>query len=166
MKFEVRIEEKVRVVEIESEATGETRFRIDGRAVFADALEINADTYSILLEGHSFEIQLRCTREGLQAICGGQEFPVHVRDPRAWRGTQGTLQAAEGKQQITAPMPGKVVRVLIAAGQTVEAGQGLVVVEAMKMQNEIRAPRAGTIERVFVKENDTVGAGQPLATVV
>jgi biotin carboxyl carrier protein len=59
-----------------------------------------------------------------------------------------------------------VVRVLIAAGQTVEASQGLVVVEAMKMQNEIKAPKAGRIERLFVKENDTVGAGEPLAVIV
>jgi biotin carboxyl carrier protein len=166
MKFDVCIGETVRVVEIEREADGKTRFRIDGGAVFADASEITPDTYSILLEGRSFEVWLRPTREGLLAVCGEQEFPVQVRDPRAWRGAQGPLPAAEGRQQVTAPMPGKVVRVLIAAGQTVEKGQGLVVVEAMKMQNEIRAPKAGAVERVFVKENDTVGAGEPLATIV
>ena len=166
MKYEVRIGETARIVEIESEPTGETRFRIDCRTVVADASEIAPGTYSILLDGHSFEIQMRRTRQGLRAICGGQEFPVSVRDPRAWRGAQGALHVAEGRQQVTAPMPGKVVRVLIVPGQRVDVGQGLVVVEAMKMQNEIRAPKAGTVERVFVKENDTVGASDPLAIVV
>ena len=166
MRYEVRIGETVRVVEIESESAGETRFRIDGRTVVADASEITPGTYSILLEGHSFEIQMRPTRQGLRAICGGQEFSVSVRDPRAWRGAQGALHVAEGRQQVTAPMPGKVVRVLIVTGQTVEAGQGLVVVEAMKMQNEIRAPKAGTVERVFREGDETVAAGDPLAIVV
>jgi biotin carboxyl carrier protein len=166
MKFEVRVGTTMRTVEIESEFAGGLRFRIDGRAVIADAAEIPPDTYSILLAGRLFEVQVRSTRDGLLAICGGQEFPVHVRDPRSWRGAQGPLPVAEGRQQVTAPMPGKVVRVLIAAGQTVEASQGLVVVEAMKMQNEIKAPKAGRIERLFVKENDTVGAGEPLAVIV
>ena len=74
MKYEVRIGETARIVEIESEPTGETRFRIDCRTVVADASEIAPGTYSILLDGHSFEIQMRRTRQGLRAICGGQEF--------------------------------------------------------------------------------------------
>jgi biotin carboxyl carrier protein len=68
-------------------------------------------------------------------------------------------------QTITAPMPGKVVRVLIETGQMVEAGQGLVVVEAMKMQNELRAPRTGRVLSVPAKEGATVGAAEILATI-
>jgi biotin carboxyl carrier protein len=71
----------------------------------------------------------------------------------------------EGKQQIPAPMPGKVVRILVSAGETVEANQGLVVVEAMKMQNEIRAPKSGTIERIFIREGQAVAAGEALVTI-
>jgi biotin carboxyl carrier protein len=72
---------------------------------------------------------------------------------------------AEGRQQITAPMPGKVVRILKNAGVAVEAGEGLLVVEAMKMQNEIRSPKRGKVEKILVKEGQAVNAGEVLAWV-
>jgi biotin carboxyl carrier protein len=72
---------------------------------------------------------------------------------------------AEGRQQISAPMPGKVIRLLLAAGDSVEAGQGLIVVEAMKMQNEIKSPKNGKVERLLVKEGQNVNAGDVLAWV-
>ncbi len=62
-------------------------------------------------------------------------------------------------------MPGKIVRVLVKAGETVEAGQGILVVEAMKMQNEVRSPKSGTVERLLVSENQSVAAGDVLAVV-
>jgi biotin carboxyl carrier protein len=62
-------------------------------------------------------------------------------------------------------MPGKIVRVLVRGGQKVEAGQGLIVVEAMKMQNEIRSPKTGTVERLLVKEGQPVNAGEVLAWI-
>jgi len=67
--------------------------------------------------------------------------------------------------QILAPMPGKIIRVLVQAGEKVEAGQGLLVVEAMKMQNEIRSPKSGTVERLLVKEGQPVNAGEILAWI-
>jgi pyruvate carboxylase subunit B len=72
---------------------------------------------------------------------------------------------AEGRQQVVAPMPGKVVRVLVSAGEQVEAGQGLLVVEAMKMQNEIRSPKSGTVEKVVASEGQAVNAGDVLVWV-
>jgi len=62
-------------------------------------------------------------------------------------------------------MPGKVVRVLVKTGQRVEAGEGILVIEAMKMQNEVRSPKSGTVERLLVSENQAVGAGEVLAVV-
>ena len=97
--------------------------------------------------------------------CGPHEFSAEIVDPRTWRGRkQGALQA-EGRQQIVAPMPGKVIRVLVAAGDNVEAGQGLLVVEAMKMQNEIKSPKNGKVERLLAKEGQSVNAGDVLAWV-
>jgi biotin carboxyl carrier protein len=97
--------------------------------------------------------------------CAGRDFRVQVRDPRSWRaGRRGALAAA-GPQQVLAPMPGKVVRLLVSAGETVEAGRGLVVVEAMKMQNEIRAPKSGRVERVLVVEGQAVRSQETLLVI-
>jgi len=101
----------------------------------------------------------------LKLQTGSQEFTAEVIDPRAWSGRRHSGVEAEGRQQIVAPMPGKVVRLLVREGDHVEAGQGLLVVEAMKMQNEIRSPKSGAIERVLAKEGQPVNAGDVLCVV-
>ena len=137
--------------------------------VFAvDVLEIGLGGFSILLQGASFDAQIIPEAEGLAVFCRGREFHATVRDPRAWKGWKGRtggLQLAYGRQEVVAPMPGKIVRVLVTAGQNVEVGQGLLVVEAMKMQNEIRAPKRGQAARLFVREGQTVSAGEPLLVI-
>ena len=94
----------------------------------------------------------------------GREFQVEIFDPRSWRRRRGAGIELEGRQQLVAPMPGKIVRVLVAAGEQVSAGQGLLVIEAMKMQNEIRSPKSGTVEKL-AREGQTVNAGEVLAIV-
>lgn len=139
--------------------------RLDGREVKADAVEVSAGTYSILLGGRSFEVRVEASEGGVHVHVGAQVFRAQVLDPRASRGKRGAVLETEGRQQVTAPMPGKVVRVLVAPGDAVEAGQGLLVVEAMKMQNEIRAPKTGKVERLLVAEGQAVNAGEVLAVV-
>jgi biotin carboxyl carrier protein len=101
----------------------------------------------------------------LRAIAGSREFRIAISDEREWRRKRGSAIEAEGRQQVLAPMPGKIVRLLVKTGDTVRAGQGLLVVEAMKMQNEIRAPKSGTIDRLAVVEGQTVNAGEVVAIV-
>src|SRR6266478_3045947 len=96
---------------------------------------------------------------------GGREYSVDIVDPRSWRRSRGGKIDLAGRQQVSAPMAGKIVRVLIAQGQHVESGQGLLVVEAMKMQNEIRSPKTGTVERLAAREGETVNAGEILAVI-
>jgi biotin carboxyl carrier protein len=168
MKLEVRIGGLTRQIEIQRRDSNHFSIRgehRDGKDTKIDASEVAANTYSILVNGRSFEAVVIPAAEGLRVQCGGREFHAIVSDPRAWRRGQGALFGAEGKQQITAPMPGKVIRILVSAGEKVEADQGLAVVEAMKMQNEIRAPKAGTIKRIFIREGDAVSAGEPLVTI-
>jgi biotin carboxyl carrier protein len=146
------------------EDTSLAKFTVDGREVEADATRISRGVYSILLDGISLEVTVEETPGGLLVRVNGREYRVEIFDPRSWRRARGAGIELEGRQQLVAPMPGKVVRVLVKAGQQVEAGQGLLVIEAMKMQNEIRSPKSGAVERV-AREGQTVNAGEVLAIV-
>jgi biotin carboxyl carrier protein len=169
MRYEVQLasssSEKKSVIELERDAV-RWRVTLDARPVAVDAVEIAPNSLSILLDGQSFEISVTPSPDGkLRLQTGSQEFTAEVIDPRAWTGRRHGHVEAEGRQQIVAPMPGKVVRLLVKAGDRVEAGQGLLVVEAMKMQNEIRSPKSGTVERIFAKEGQPVNAGEILAWI-
>ena len=166
MKYEIVINGARRSVEISSPRTGSSRvtFTVDGRLVEADAIRISRGTYSILLGGRSLEVIAEESSNGLLLRSNGREFQVEILDPRSWRRGRGAGIELEGRQQLIAPMPGKIVRVLVAAGQQVNAGQGLLVIEAMKMQNEIRSPKSGTVEKL-AREGQTVNAGEVLAIV-
>src|SRR5712692_10569885 len=118
MKYEVKLTssssgEQNRVIELERDASG-WRVTLDGRPVAVDAVEIAPYTLSILLDGQSFEINVMPSLEGkLKLQTGTQEFTAEVIDPRAWSGRRHGSVEAEGRQQVVAPMPGKVVRVLV-----------------------------------------------------
>lgn len=165
MKFEVLISGKSRSVELRRDS-GAWRITLDGQPIAADVAEIDPHTFSILLHGQSHEILVTPSEGGtLKLQSGSHEFTAEVIDPRVWRAGRRSGAEAEGRQQIVAPMPGKVVRILVKSGDRVEAGQGLLVVEAMKMQNEIRSPKSGTVERVLAQEGQPVNAGEVLCEV-
>jgi biotin carboxyl carrier protein len=143
---------------------------VDGRPVevtkelLANAQLVEPGVYSLLMGGKSYEVRVVRGGQASTVVAGGCRFSVEVRDPRnATRGSRGALGA--GRQKITAPMPGKVIRVLVSKGDVVEPGQGLVVVEAMKMQNEMKASHAGHVTEVRVHDGDTVGAGETLVVL-
>jgi biotin carboxyl carrier protein len=165
MKYEVSISGKTRMVEFERNGDG-WQAKLDGETVAADVVETSPNTFSVLLSGQAHQICVTPSSGGeLQLQTGGFEFTAEVFDPRSWRGRRHAGAEAEGRQQIAAPMPGKVVRLLVKAGDAVETGQGLLVVEAMKMQNEIRSPKNGTVERILVGEGQAVNAGDALCVV-
>ncbi len=137
-------------------------WRVNGRE--ASALEVEPGVYSVLLAGRSFDARLERVEDALFIHIAGRRMEVEVVDPRRSARKGGALRR-EGRQKITAPMPGKVVRVLVTEGEAVEAGQGLIVVEAMKMQNEIKAPKAGRVVSLAAREAATVGAGEILAVI-
>jgi biotin carboxyl carrier protein len=169
MRYEVQLAssygQEKRVIELEREGAA-WRVILDGRPAAVDVVEISPNILSILLDGQSYEISITPFPDGkLKLQNGPQEFTAEVIDPRAWSGRRHGHVEVEGRQQIVAPMPGKIMRLLVNAGARVETGQGLLVVEAMKMQNEIRSPKSGTVERVLVKEGQPVNAGEILAWV-
>ncbi|HVM74905.1 MAG TPA: biotin/lipoyl-containing protein [Candidatus Saccharimonadales bacterium] len=171
MKFDVHLQSvalgaRTRVVELERQGSGYS-VKIDGVPVNADAMQIAPNTISVLLDGQAFEVHVTPSLDGtIKLQSGPHEFMAELRDPRAWQGRKHGASEVEGRQQILAPMPGKVIRLLVNVGDEVEAGQGLVVVEAMKMQNEIRSPKTGKVERLQVKEGQAVNAGEVLCVVV
>jgi biotin carboxyl carrier protein len=166
MKYEIVINGARRSVEFTPQTNGTARvtFTVDGRLVEADAVRLSRGAYSILLGGRSLEVTTEETSDGFLIRTNGREFQVEIIDPRSWRRRRGAGIELEGRQQLIAPMPGKIVRILVAAGQQVSAGQGLLVIEAMKMQNEIRSPKSGIVEKL-AREGQTVNAGEVLAIV-
>jgi biotin carboxyl carrier protein len=164
MKVEVRILGFVRAIEIER--IGPNQFRTSGHdGDQIDAFEVAPNTYSFIINGHVFDAVVIPAAEGAVVRCRGREFVASIPDRHVWQRRHAAVFGAEGRQQVTASMPGKVVRILVSEGATVEADQGLIVVEAMKMQNEIRASRGGKVERIFVREGQAVAAGEPLVTI-
>ena len=171
MKIEVELGGSMHTLEISRAIIGKNmagrsvHFIIDGVAGEADTVEVAAGIFSILIDGTSLEAQVERFGGGLRIRIGEREFAVTVRDPRKWQRNHDAAAASEQRHNVVAPMPGRVVRVLVAAGDAVKAGQGIAVVEAMKMQNEIRSARAGKLERLFVKEGQPVNAGETIAVV-
>lgn len=164
MRVEIQIAGKSRSVELHREGS-HIRAAIDGRVVEADALLVAPGVYSVLLNGRSFEVRVTPQHDGLHVHFAGEDYIAKVLDPRSWPGREDAAASTEGRQQILAPMPGKVVRLLVHAGDAIEAGHGVLVVEAMKMQNEIRSPKSGAIEKILVKEGQNVNAGEVLAII-
>lgn len=141
------------------------RFRLgEGPEQVAQIEVPEPGVYSVLMDGRSYEAHVEEHPQGLVVVIDGYRFEIDIRDPRRFRRKSGG-RGGDGVQTISAPMPGKVVRVLIAAGDLVEAGQGLLVVEAMKMQNEMKAPRAGKVLSVAAREGATVTPGEVLAVI-
>lgn len=164
MKFRIELEGSVHTLGILQ--TGQTaRCTIDGVDLEADALEIAPGIYSILIGGRSFEARIEPFGDALRIIVGNTEFTASVRDPRKWQRNHNAAASSEKRQHVQSPMPGRVVRILVRSGDPVKAGQGIMVVEAMKMQNEIRSPKTGIVERLLVAEGQPVTAGETVAVV-
>lgn len=139
----------------------------DDREFHVDCLQVDAGLYSLLIEGRSHEIDLLEMEDGLVVLVDGQPFRVEIQDERErrLRAAVGRGEAKAGKRVVAAPMPGKVVKLLAKPGDAVRAGDGLIVVEAMKMENELKAPAAGTVKEVRVGEGQAVGGGDILMVI-
>jgi biotin carboxyl carrier protein len=155
----VEIDGQARAVELAGNGL-EWQIVQNGSACHASIVEVEPGVFSIVIEGRSYEARVL---DGAVDI-GGRKLPVTVTDLRSYHGTTGA-QSAGGRAAVSSPMPGRVVRVLVGQGDSVEAGQGVVVVEAMKMQNEMKAPRAGRVVAVSAREGAAVCAGDSLVVI-
>ncbi len=139
---------------------------LDGKTYQLDAAKSGRTIYSVIENGHQWEAMVdeRGTT-GFDVLIAGRLFHLEAMDERRKLLSQTSKVLAEGKQVITAQMPGKIVKVAAAVGDTVAEGQGLVVIEAMKMENEIPSPIDGRVTEVAVREGETVETGATLLVV-
>jgi biotin carboxyl carrier protein len=138
---------------------------VDGRAIPIDARLAQPDVLSIRIEGAAFQVRRERIASDVRIWVGELSYAAEVSDPRSLRSRKARTDSGKGPRPLVAPMPGKVVRFLVGENSPVEAGQGVVVVEAMKMQNEIKSPKKGVVRKLAVAEGAAVNAGDVLAIV-
>jgi biotin carboxyl carrier protein len=140
--------------------------KVDDEMIEVDAALTARDVMSILVGGDAFEVKRERSLQGeLHLVIGSARYAVDVQDPRSLRTRRATAGAEAGPQKITAPMPGKIVRISVAVGDEVKAGQGIIVMEAMKMQNEMKSPKDGRVQKILTSEGSTVNPGDTLAII-
>ncbi len=163
MTYDISIDGKQYRLDLD-QVDGRWACRVDGREVDVDAVLARPNVLSLRIGNRAYEV--KCERVGgeMHVWVGSQRFAAEVRDPRSLRSRVRSVDE-HGPRKLTAPMPGKVVRVLVSQGTAVEAGAGVLVVEAMKMQNEVKSPKKGTIQKILVTEGAAVNAGDVLAIV-
>jgi biotin carboxyl carrier protein len=164
MIYEIMVTGKPHRLELRKDSGG-WECRLDGRAIRIDAVIPRRDVLSLLVDGRSYEIKREQTATDLHMWVGSARFAVEVRDPRSLRSRQKGAGDDKGPRKIVAPMPGRVVRVLVNENSPVEAGEGIVVVEAMKMQNEIKSPKKGVVKKLLATAGAAVSPGDVLAIV-
>ncbi|MGH9496090.1 MAG: biotin/lipoyl-containing protein [Candidatus Sulfotelmatobacter sp.] len=163
MIYDIAINGKNHRLELDR-AEGRWTCRLDGHTIEADAVMVRSNVVSLRIGDRAYEVKFDRVGGELQICLGSRRFTAEVRDPRSLRGRVRAADA-HGPKKVTAPMPGKVVRVLVSRGDEIEAGAGVVVVEAMKMQNEVKSPKKGIIQKILVSEGAAVNAGDALAVV-
>lgn len=145
------------------EAQGRYRVTIGERTLELDLVKTGEHDVSVLIDGVSHDLTLEKTPEGFAVLVRGDRFDVDLKD--AVKGLALGKVLHTGPLKLTAPMPGKIVKVLVSPGDSVEAGRGVLVMEAMKMENELKATRAGTVQEIRVREGQAVEMGALLLVI-
>ena len=155
-----------RVVALRESGEGIYEISLDGVIVHVDAVRSGPTVYSVIEDGRQFEAMVdEKGAHGFDVLVAGRIFHLQAVDERTQLLAQSAAPVATGPQTVVAEMPGKVVKLSVPVGESVREGQGVVVLEAMKMENEIPAPIAGVVKEIVVSEGQTVEAGAPLFTV-
>ena len=176
MTYEVIVEGRTYRLELDYK-DGTWICAVDGREVRVEAVQVRFNVLSLIIGsvsgsvsesasgGASYEVKLEPTPSATYVWIGTRRYEAEVRDPRSLRSRRAPGGEAEGAKKVVAPMPGKVVRILVRDHDAVGAGQGVVVVEAMKMQNELKSPKQGSVQKILVAEGASVNAGDVLLVI-
>jgi biotin carboxyl carrier protein len=165
MTYDVVVDGKTHQLEL-TQGENTWHCKIDGQQIDVDATLTARDVLSVLVGGKAYEIKRERSLQGeVHMIIGSARYAVDVQDPRSLRTRRGVAGVEAGPQKVKAPMPGKVVRIMVQEKDEVRAGQGIVVMEAMKMQNEMKSPKDGRVQRILTAEGSAVNAGDTLAVI-
>src|ERR1041385_7242192 len=166
MAFIARLAEQTHTVDIEEIGKSVYRVSVDGNEFLVDGKKTGRTNYSLIVDNRSFEIEVDNSEDIYRVLVDGRTYHVSLIDERrVLTGGGQTGSQLQGRQKVSVPMPGKVIAVLVAEGDRVEKGQGLVIVEAMKMENEVHSPITGAVKEIKVKPGDTVEGGAVLLIV-
>jgi biotin carboxyl carrier protein len=138
---------------------------VDGRTYELTICEREDNQYLLIDGSKVYDSRIETTRDNFMVHLREQSYPIRIIDPKRLRSTQSTGRHDHGSADIVAPMPGKVVRILVEEGEEVASGKGILIVEAMKMQNELKTPKAGIVVSIRAEAGATVNAGDVLAVV-
>jgi biotin carboxyl carrier protein len=165
MTYDVIVDGKTHHVEL---TRGENLWscKVDDQEIEVDAALTARDVMSVLVDGKAYEIKRERSLQGeLHMVIGSARYAVDVQDPRSLRTRRAVAGSEAGPQKIKAAMPGKIVRILVNEKDEVKSGQGIIVMEAMKMQNELKSPKDGRVQKILTAEGSTVNAGDTLAII-
>lgn len=166
MQYEIEVNGRVRQVQVQRAAAGRFTVELDGVAHTVDTTRPEPHTLSLLIDGASHEVRVAPDPAGPLAVTVGVvPLQATINSRRRWGRSEEPGRSGSGPQRLTAPMPGKIVRVSVKAGDQVTLRQPLAVIEAMKMENELRATREGRVTEVHVQEGQSVEAGTLLLVV-
>ena len=164
MNYEIAVEGKTHKLELARTESG-WHCTVDGEVVQIDAVLTRRNVISLIVGGVAYEVKREIAANDQYVWVRSDRFKTEVHDPRSLRSRRSAAGAGEGPQKLVAPMPGKVVRLIAKEGEPIEAGKGVLVVEAMKMQNELKATKSGTVQRIMIAEGANVNAGDILAII-
>lgn len=162
MRFEAVVGAGGRRIRVER--LDEARFRIGESERRVDIEALESGVYSLIVDGQSFEATVREEKKGLLVEIGPHAIPVRLEDPSS-RSIAEAGSQVEGEAVVASPMPGRVVGIKVEVGQAVKEGEGVILVEAMKMENELHSPKEGKVKTIMVKVGDAVEAGQDLVVI-
>ena len=165
MTYDIVVDGKTHRVEL---TKGEHTWlcKVDGETMEVDAALTARDVLSMLVDNKSYEIKReRSLRGEIHMVIGSARYAVDVQDPRSLRTRRAAAGSEAGPQKLMAAMPGKIVRIMVKEKDEVKAGQPVIVMEAMKMQNEMKSPKDGRVQKILAAEGSAVNAGDTLAII-
>ena len=164
MKYQALLGAGASPKKLEVEQLPDGKIRIGDKILSVHVEVLDPGIYSLIIDGASYEVSVRDEKKGFMVEVGPHLIPVRLEDPFKSQSAQGK-DTIEGEVVIGSPMPGRVVGLQVTVGQEVQEGEGVVLVEAMKMENELHTPKTGKVTKILVKIGDTVEAGQDLVVI-